>query len=460
MEYLNVKNTNKPTKTCSWALGKAQGQNTLKEDQSSLPGYSRPRQGKSAEISKVIWQDISAKDPSKGQEGSNDISLRPEKTRKMPFRANSAEEVDLMSDETIRGAVISGFSKVRVKKLVQQGQDYVQAKRTIIKANITKHLANLEDSSERNRKIPKSQPLKGGNEATRSQKRPRSTGSASQQVPHATKKANTEALPFKDTNASVKIAVADAAYPEAVLDQNKLKAVENSIVGALDAIPEQGPQVRFVKCVHRPGFLVISCADNATAQWLRETVPILKPWEEATLVALEGEHIPKPWSGVVYVPDEGGQRLSSEKILKRLKVSNRTLNTDLWTVLGATPAEKGAVWTFAMDKESKEEIQKLNLFLYFGMGRLHVRIKEGGRAVEHQTPAIASIGSEGPTISGTTSSKLIDFMNVPSSSLTRQFKKNFTSESDSSVQQDQVISISEDTDCETSSETHYMLRLT
>lgn len=62
----------------------------------------------------------------------------------MPIRVNTVEDVDLMSDEESRRAVISGFSKVRVNKAIEQGQDYIHAKR----ANFTTWLEDKEKTKQ------------------------------------------------------------------------------------------------------------------------------------------------------------------------------------------------------------------------------------------------------------------------------------------------------------------------
>jgi Domain of unknown function (DUF4780) len=121
----------------------------------------------------------------------------------------------------------------------------------------------------------------------------------------------------------------------------------------------------------------VTCVDDVSARWLTGAVPNLRPWENASLKAMEGEDIPKPCACVVYIPHEDGRKLEAAKILTRLRVSNRGLKTSLWTVWGSTPDDKGTLWTFSMDKKSKEEIQKLEMRPYFGMGRVRFRLKEG-----------------------------------------------------------------------------------
>lgn len=193
------------------------------------------------------------------------------------------------------------------------------------------------------------------------------------------KKAKTEGLSYREAAASVKIAVACSDYPATQMDQEKLTATQKAIMEAYESIPEEGPQVRFVKCTHRPGYLVIACADNESAQWLRNVVPAITPWEGASLIALEGDDIPKPLACTAFVPDEYGQKIPAERILARLRISNRKLKTGLWTVWGSTPMEKGTLWTFSIDKESQEELKRWDMCPYFGMGRLKFRVKDSSK---------------------------------------------------------------------------------
>lgn len=152
--------------------------------------------------------------------------------------------------------------------------------------------------------------------------------------------------------------------------------LQETIMAEYEQIAEQGPQVRFVKCTHRPGYLTINCADEASAKWLREIVPTIKPWDNASLKVMEGDAIPKPWVCTAYVPDEGKERLEAKRILTRLRIGNRGLKTHLWTIWGKTPETKGVLWNFAIDRESRDELEKLDMNPFFGYGRLRLRVRE------------------------------------------------------------------------------------
>ncbi|CAG9812872.1 unnamed protein product [Phaedon cochleariae] len=72
------------------------------------------------------------------------------------------------------------------------------------------------------------------------------------------------------------------------MSTERLTEVQDSISEALDRIPVEGPQVRFAKCTHKPGYLVMMCVDRTSADWLKEVIPTIKPWEGATLTVLGG----------------------------------------------------------------------------------------------------------------------------------------------------------------------------
>lgn len=85
---------------------------------------------------------------------------------------------------------------------------------------------------------------------------------------------------------------------------------------AYEAIPEQRLKVGFVKYTHISRLLLIAYEVITTAQWLKKTIPILKPWEVVTLAALEKKYIPNRWYDVVYVSD-GDTKIEVKEDLHR-----------------------------------------------------------------------------------------------------------------------------------------------
>lgn len=289
------------------------------------------------------------------------------------IKVNSLEEVDRMSDQEVVHARLAGASKKRLSELIKSGQDFIEAKRAIIKDNLIRTQAKLGKAKQR----PKEGNKAGQVGRKEAQKRPRQEVNTPPSSQRQKKKARMD-FSFREALTAVKVAVVLDGFPTGTMEPDRLKTVQNSIMQAYERIPFEGPQVRFAKCTHRPGYLVVTCADATSAAWLRDTVPTLRPWEGASLKTLEGGELPGQHACTVYVPDEDGQRLEADRILTRLRVGNKGLNTNLWTVFGKMPSDKGQVWTFSMDKQSMEEIKKLQLCPYFGMGRIKFRPKEQG----------------------------------------------------------------------------------
>ncbi|XP_072376085.1 uncharacterized protein [Diabrotica undecimpunctata] len=295
-------------------------------------------------------------------------------TKRKAVRVTSLEEVDLMTDEEVIKARLAGASKKKVRDLVGKGQDYIEAKRSVIKANLTKVLGRQKDNPPKSKEKAEQKLEMATQKSTK--KRQRSDHSTP--PAEAKKRPRKSEMTFTQALCSAKVAVVCDGFPGVRMEPTKLKAVQTSILEALERTPEEGPQIRLLKSTFKPGYLVMTCADSASAQWLRDTTPTLKPWEGASLQAKDESEVERPCSCTVYIPDEDGKRLGAESVLTRLRVSNRKLNTRIWTVLGKTPAEKGQVWVLSMDKESFEELNKLQMCPYFGIGRIKFRVKDDG----------------------------------------------------------------------------------
>lgn len=327
-------------------------------------------------------QKSTSKEERNKAEGAKASKPAPTKIKVM---INSLEELDQLTDEQVKAASLGGASRAKLKKHLEGGLDYITAKRLVIREN-------FENAKKRNQGTPnehstsQKRPRSSSSstpKSTSQSKRPRQTGGTLPTTAQPTKKAKKEYPSIKEALESVKVAIMQEKFPENKLAPDILNQLQEAISEAHDNIPIEGPQVRFAKCTHKPGYLVITCADRTSADWLKGIVPSLRPGGEP-LKALEGDEIPKPVIGTTFVPDERGQKPEAEKILSRLKVANHSLNTGLWTIMGKTTEEKGQTWTFSMDQESAEEIKKLNMLPYYNLGRLKFRFR--GEQSKFQAP--------------------------------------------------------------------------
>ncbi|XP_073983409.1 uncharacterized protein isoform X1 [Rhodnius prolixus] len=275
--------------------------------------------------------------------------------RYQSFRADSLEAIEAMTDAEVHSARISGSSKKRVAVLTKAGKEYLQAKRQVIRENFNRWAQHTSKAA----------------------KRPRSEGESPQQWQPAKKaKARAGEQSYSEALSFVKVAIVQEGYPEAQLAAERLTAIQYAVLKEYDQIPRGSMQVRLAKCMYRPGFVLATCADQFSAEWLRDIVPRLRPFEGAKLLPLLGDDIPRPETAVVFIPDEQGSRLKADIVLKRLEVGNEKLRTDNWKVWGCKPVEGGQVWTFSMDRASIDELRRLNMSPFFGWGQVKFRQKD------------------------------------------------------------------------------------
>ncbi|CAG9760102.1 unnamed protein product [Ceutorhynchus assimilis] len=237
------------------------------------------------------------------------------------YRANSLEEIDNLTEEEVHKATLSGSSRAKLRNLVTKGKSYTEAKRAVIRENFLNHMEGKGKAKVATKSA----------ESSIAQKRTRSEDSTPQK--RQTTNPRGGQIPATTTSKSYK----DAA--EAQMTIERMQQLQAVISAAHENIPENDPQVRFEKCSHRLGYFEVTCADKISAVWLMETVSTLKLWEGAVLKALTGEDLPKPETCTVFIPDEKGERLSAERILKKLSMENRGLNTEHKPVevLGRSP---------------------------------------------------------------------------------------------------------------------------
>ncbi|CAG9812871.1 unnamed protein product [Phaedon cochleariae] len=281
------------------------------------------------------------------------------------------EELELLSDDEVNIAHLGGASRLRLKAHLEKGLDYISAKRLVIQKNFLES----KEPAKPLRLGPVATTSRKAGKGTKATKRPRSISATPPQTSQLSKKPRHEGVSFKDALSSVKVAVVHTGFPEVKMSTERLTEVQDSVSEALDQIPVGGPQVRFAKCTHKPGYLVMMCVDRTSADWLKEVITTIKLWEGATLTVLEEDDLPETYACTTSISDERGQKPEAEKILHRLKVANHGLNTHLWTVWGKTPAAKGQTRVFSMDKKSLGELVKLDMSPYYNLGRIKFRQK-------------------------------------------------------------------------------------
>lgn len=286
----------------------------------------------------------------------------------------------------LRRKQLPGAARKRLSKLIKSGIPYQTALSTVLEQLAAgESRATCESQSSSDPAGTSKRLLSDSSPQDQRAKKPRVTESTKPSFNVAVK--------------GVRVGFIHPDFPVEAFTEEQLGVLQRSILTAVDKLPDDGPQVRFLGCSHRPGWLLITCADQVSATWLESTYKDLQLWEGARLKVVQGEDIPKPHIYVAYIPDEDQGRLTSESVLLRLRKMNHGLNTREWKILHREESGPGQVWTFSVDDRSRLALDGLNNRPFFGFGQVQFRPKVKGERGK-EPPAPKQPGSNPPAQEG------------------------------------------------------------
>lgn len=232
-------------------------------------------------------------------------------------------------------------------------------------------------------------------------KRNRSDGSTpdtSRQQPKRINRGVKPSASYAAAVTDVRVAVLPQNYPTTVLSEEQAGLIKTALLQALDRLTEGESAPRFSGVNLKGGFLLASCADQATKDWLERTVMERELWPGAKLSIRDAKDVPKPIRALAWIP---GPKEEPKKMLRRLKVQNPGLNTDTWSLVDEKPDPKGRQLIFLMSESSWKKIEDVQCRPYFGLSR--VAFKQLGRKKDGGTEDML-IDDEGPTDDGPSTS--------------------------------------------------------
>ncbi|KAM8702142.1 hypothetical protein ACLKA7_005586 [Drosophila subpalustris] len=144
---------------------------------------------------------------------------------------------------------------------------------------------------------------------------------------------------YSEVTSAERFAVIPMGYPKALFSTKELS------------------KPYFTGYTFRPGWLLISCANNETADWLKATVPELKLWTGANVELVAEANMPKPQVYIGYFPKT--EKYSNEDILQLLEGQNRALRIGDWRILNRVDRGKQIELTFSVDPLSDEQLKSV-----------------------------------------------------------------------------------------------------
>ncbi|KAI5697795.1 uncharacterized protein LOC103519356 [Diaphorina citri] len=266
---------------------------------------------------------------------------------------------------------LSGAGRKRFKWLIKQGLDAKEAR--------SKALEKLPDDAKVNKRRVCSE------DSTLEQKGKKQFEQKSQAVQIASQKpisVGSEAVPessattsFTNALKSMKVGVFSEKYPKEILTNEQMAAIQDQILEKITE-KEGGPDPQFSGISHRPGWLSITCDNEATLQWLKSIIGEVKPWEGANLKIVDEGNLPKSKILSAFFPNSSEE--TTEKILKLIKAQNSYLATSEWKVLRRKNEGTAAHVVMSVDLPSVELLKTLSYKISFKFGKvtLHNKIEQ------------------------------------------------------------------------------------
>ncbi|KAM8714838.1 hypothetical protein ACLKA7_001241 [Drosophila subpalustris] len=161
---------------------------------------------------------------------------------------------------------------------------------------------------------------------------------------------------YSEVTSAERFAVIPMGYPKALFSTKELSKVQEAILDVIRTQRQGAIKPYFTGCF-RPGWLLISCANKETADWLKATVPELKLWTGAKVELVAEANMPKPQVYIGYFPKT--EKYFNEDILQLLEGQNRALCIGDWRILNRVDRGKQIELTFSVDPLSDEQLKSV-----------------------------------------------------------------------------------------------------
>lgn len=129
---------------------------------------------------------------------------------------------------------------------------------------------------------------------------------------------------------------------------------------------------KFGNCLFRPGHMIIICKNQDTVNWLKAKISNIKPWENASLIAVEEKDIPRPEILVGFFPRS--EQDSNEEILAFIESQNEDLIVDAWRILKRYTVKQHHVeLIFTVDAVSMKSLENCKFIIDYKFGVAYIR---------------------------------------------------------------------------------------
>lgn len=283
---------------------------------------------------------------------------------------------------------LCGSARRRLKRLMNDGMSFEEAREKAVQPVATpKRSRNVDfdttNSSER-QPMPKKcrdehgQGVEAGHKRTtmvpKLDKDPVQGGSSSK----SSRRVNLPAPTYQEIASRVKLGIIPKGYPEIELTSEQQETVKEALLKKVLDQRREPFKPKFVYCTSRTGYVLISCKDRHTADWVKTAVLQIAPWKDAELVALDEQEIPRQEVLLAFFYRSADD--DNDTILGYIESQNDNLNTANWRILQRTVRNQHVEWAITVDGSSMRQLEQQKFVINYKYGQSLIRKK---RIVNH-----------------------------------------------------------------------------
>lgn len=170
----------------------------------------------------------------------------------------------------------------------------------------------------------------------------------------------------------IRIGILPEGFPNIELSTQQLTATQNEILKKVAEQRKEPIKPKFGSRVFRPGHMIVTCKNQDTANWLKETISQIQPWENACLIAVDEKDIPRPEILVGFFPLS--EQDSNEEIFALVESQNEGLLVDSWRVLKRYTVKQHHVeLMFTVDNVSMKSLESNKFIIDYKFGVAYIR---------------------------------------------------------------------------------------
>lgn len=194
----------------------------------------------------------------------------------------------------------------------------------------------------------------------------------------------TSGVSYNMVAGSVKLAIMSEEHPKSLISEVQLRTLEEAILDRVIELKGGVVKPQFLSSKFKTGWMILVCANNETAVWLKENFKEVKLWEGAKVKLVEENDFPQIHTITGRFPNSAES--SSERILGLIEGQNSGLNVSSWKVLRRDIDGQVVFLTLSVDEESYEALNKMNLSIMYRYGpiKLRTRSTKTGHAEEQK----------------------------------------------------------------------------